>query len=913
MRTLKSFWRNMFDVRKGEVLRTLFMCLHILLVLFSYYILKPLSKALFLNNFNIDKLPHLIILIAVAGGLLAYVYTKLAVRASLRAAVSWTTGISIVCLVTFWWLLGPAPKWVYYVFPVWVSLFSIVLVSQGWLVASNVFDTREAKRLYTLVALAAILGAALGSLYLAGTAKSIVPRYQLLISAAVVILAYIPFRLAIVQKGVSLAGVKAAAAEEAEVHFRDIATAIVRYRHLQVIIGIIALMLTVDVLVDFQMSYMAKLTYQDAAMIAFQGRFNLFQNILTIGLQLFLTALIVGRLQVGGTLQIMPITMAAANVGILIAPGIYTTVTGSLMEKASRYSFNRTGLELLYMPLPLDLRNRTKAFVDIFMDRMGRGIGGGMLMLLGAIGIQHPRHIALVVLGLAGFWILLSVRAKKEYIRTVQRRLESRRLDLESERITISDPATIALLEQAAVGANARQACYALSMLAEAPGYELEPLLRKLVAGPSAQVRGKVYELAGSRKFPELLEAALGDVRSLHPRDGAAIRPAVAYLLCVSPEAPQLASEFLDHPSALVGESALEALASQGEALRDLVTHEWITRSAAEADPRRRRLAALGVGVRGDQGTESLHRLLDDPDPEVVSAACHAAGTVKNRAYLPAIVRRLAEARLRAPAIEALMAYGARISGSLGDLLEDKTVPIPIRRQVPRVLRLIPDQRNVDVLLKALIQPDLSIRMAVLKALNRLRETKPDLDYGAALVTTQILSEARQYFELDAALKSLCVEPTPRPACALLSRSIQDRLRQTVERLFLLLGLRYPPKQINAAYQAVNRQRAGELSAALEFLENVLDHDLKRVLLPLLDASGQLTGRGRELFRIEVRDPQSAIRELIRSGDPWLVACAAATAAEHNLRDLAPDIAQAAEYAGKDVSQVARSALAALA
>jgi ATP/ADP translocase/HEAT repeat protein len=913
MRKLKAYWRNICDVRPGECLRTLFMCLHILLVLLSYYILKPLAKALFLNNFDIDKLPHLIILIAVAGGLLAYVYTKLAVRASLRAAVSWTTGISIVCLVTFWWILGPAPKWVYYAFPVWVSLFSIVLVSQGWLVASNVFDTREAKRLYALVGLAAILGAALSSLYVASTAKLIVPRYQLLISAAVVILAYIPFRLVIRQKGVSLAGVKAAEAGEAEVHLRDIASAIGRYRHLQVIIGIIALMLIVDVLVDFQMSYMAKLAYQDAAMIAFQGRFNLFQNILTIALQLFLTALIVNRLQVGGTLQIMPVTMAAANVGIFVAPGIYTTVTGSLLERASRYSFNRTGMELLYMPLPLELRNRTKAFVDIFMDRMGRGIGAFLLMLLGWIGIQHPRQVSVVVLGLASLWILLSVRAKKEYIRTVQRRLESRRLDLGSERITISDPATITLLEQAAVGANARQACYALSMLAEAPDFELEPLLRQLQAASSAEVRGKVYELARSRKFPELLETALAEVRSLHPRDGGAIRPAVAYLLSVSPEASQLAAELLDDPNSLVGESALEALASQGEAGRDLVTYEWITRNAAEADPRRRRLAALGVGVRGDQGTESLHRLLEDPDPEVVFSACQAAGTVKNRAYLPAIIRRLAEARLRAAAIDALMAYGARISGSLGDLLDDNTVPISIRRQIPRVLRLIPDQRNVDVLLKALIQPDLSIRMAVLKALNRLRETAPHLDYGAAFVTTQILSEARYYFELDAALESLRTQTTPRPASALLGRSIEDRLRQTIERLFRLLGLRYPPKEIYAAYLAVNRQRAGELSAALEFLDNLLDHDLKRVLLPLLDASGQLTGRGRELFRIQIREPESAIRELIRSDDPWLVACAAATAAELHLCNLAPDIAQAAEYAGKDVFQVAQSALAALA
>src|SRR5260370_19716837 len=82
----RPLWKGFFDVRAGEYLRTIFMALYLMFVLFAYYILKPVSRALFLNQFDIDKLPYLYILIAVGGGILAYLYTKLAVRSSLKVA-----------------------------------------------------------------------------------------------------------------------------------------------------------------------------------------------------------------------------------------------------------------------------------------------------------------------------------------------------------------------------------------------------------------------------------------------------------------------------------------------------------------------------------------------------------------------------------------------------------------------------------------------------------------------------------------------------------------------------------------------------------------------------------------------------------------------------------------------------------
>ena len=99
----------------------------------------------------------------------------------------------------------------------------------------------------------------------------------------------------------------------------------------------------------------------------------------------------------------------------------------------------------------------------------------------------------------------------------------------------------------------------------------------------------------------------------------------------------------------------------------------------------------------------------------------------------------------------------------------------------------------------------------------------------------------------------------------------------------------------------------------MDFLENTLDRELKRTLLPLLDAPAHLAERSHELFGIEAPDVASVIRGLIGYGDPWLASCAMAAAAELKLREVAPEIERAAPGAGGEVAQVARSTLAALA
>ena len=163
-------------------------------------------------------------------------------------------------------------------------------------------------------------------------------------------------------------------------------------------------------------------------------------------------------------------------------------------------------MELLYMPLPLELRNRTKAFTDIFMDRFSRGIGGILLIVLTGTLNLSVRQLSLAVMAYTIVWMFLSLRAKNEYISTVRKRIALRRLDLDSLRVNVSDAATVRLLEETTESENPRQAVYALSLLAEAPRYPLKSAWKSWLTVRFPRFAVRFTRLRSSAKFVRFMK-----------------------------------------------------------------------------------------------------------------------------------------------------------------------------------------------------------------------------------------------------------------------------------------------------------------------------------------------------------------------------------------------------------------------
>ena len=134
----------------------------------------------------------------------------------------------------------------------------------------------------------------------------------------------------------------------------------------------------------------------------------------------------------------------------------------------------------------------------------------------------------------------------------------------------------------------------------------------------------------------------------------------------------------------------------------------------------------------------------------------------------------------------------------------------------------------MDVLLGAIDHPDFTIRTAVLKALNRLREGSAELNFENSFVSEQILNEARHYCELNAALAAF---PQPR-----IGRSYAQQIAGAHHRrasqgahwtgfsAFWDCAIR-PRKCIRLTWPCPAGDHE-EHTAALEFLDNVLDRNI---------------------------------------------------------------------------------------
>src|SRR3990172_8271540 len=116
---LRNWYRSLVDIRPGEGRQTALVFAYYLLVLFAYYILKPVARALFLDKFDADKLPWLYILMALRGGGGASWIARAAARSRLTDVIGKTQIFLISNILLLWWLLQYPSKALLYALSIW--------------------------------------------------------------------------------------------------------------------------------------------------------------------------------------------------------------------------------------------------------------------------------------------------------------------------------------------------------------------------------------------------------------------------------------------------------------------------------------------------------------------------------------------------------------------------------------------------------------------------------------------------------------------------------------------------------------------------------------------------------------------------------------------------------------------------
>lgn len=851
---LRSLLGSLFEIRQGETKRVFLLQANIFLIITVILILKPITNALFLDHFGVQALPRAFILVAVFAAVLSYGYARLLHKTSLINIITRTYVVAVVSLVAFGvlHLLGFLDNWLLYIFYIEVALFAVLSASQFWILVNVVLNVREAKRLFGFIGAGAIAGGIFGG-YLTSIAAPLFGSEYLLFLCAVILMMCIPITRTLWRKYVT----------PHQPHLRQVKTArgssehpyhiIKQSRHLTLIAGILAVSVVVSKLVDFQFSALASSTYQDPDELAsFFGFWFSTMNIISLLIQLFLTKKVVGRYGVGFSLFLLPIGILLPGILLLFIPQLWVAILLRVNEGSLKQSVNKAGIELLALPIPLEVKNQTKTFIDVFVDSLATGMGGLILIVFISVLDLPMKFISIMTIILVAFWLYMARKVRAEYLRSFQLKVTQHTGPQDKGTIDLSQESVLGGLRRVLTSGTESEILFVLSKLNETNDHSFIEPLKSLLGHPHPTIRAEALDRLYFYKGLNLNDQVKAMIKD--PDDEVRIA-AFEYLIEHSPiDLEELMAVYLVDEDPKVRYAALISLAEETKDNMHLKIRfdlrgrlasgiEAIHDMQAQSEEVAYLLAAIGhAGYT--EFFYYIHAHMRHADPTIAVAAIKAAGLTMDDGFILPLMELLTRKETHASALAALLNYGPGVIEEVSAIIKTHG-KVDDLRSVAILLERMHSQSAVDLLFEIMTQGDIATQAQALRSLNQLKIRYPHLNFYKKATIDLILDEAKNYVDTLSVLSAQRVSDrsqTTGEALIMDARNslidlLERRLDGNMERIFYLLGLKYSPADMLSIYDGIQSKKPDMHINAIEFLDNLLDSNLKKVLMPLVETA----------------------------------------------------------------------------
>jgi len=649
----------------------------------------------------------------------------------------------------------------------------------------------------------------------------------------------------------------------------------------------------ITTLLDYQFKLEVQRHYTRPAEIAsFIGIFYTATNLMALAIQLLLAPWLLHRLGATWTAAVLPSGLAIGSALTLAFPGFRAVMATRLWDQALRISVNKTAVELFYFPLTPAVRRRARAWIEAGIERIGDGIAGVIILatasMFAATAVHSPAAVACLVLPLVAVWAAAWLALRRDYVTELARNLRRMSLRAQSAKVSLRESSVLREMIGLLASPYEQVVLHGIEMLEDSAPDELAPRLERLIDHPASAVRVRALAIAGARG----LVSDETTTRLLRDPDPEVRIGAIRLRVAHGGEDPlELVEEFMGSPDPRIRRSALLGVAEMAPPRDDANLRRTFGRLLDTGEVADRAAVAEALGRRPGEGAlhDLLRPLLDDPSLEVRSTALRSAGRAGHRALVPALIDALAERPTQSPAREGLAAFGDRVAGTLGDYLADATVPIVVRREIPRVLSRIGTPDAVRALFRHRSREDVRLSYRVLKAMNHIRVQRPTDRFPAELVTEDLEYDAKTFLSAFVHYRN-CPIGENTTAERLLCVALNERMEQALNRIFRRLALLYPAADIYAAYRGIVSLLPRARGSALEYLENALHPGHAATVLPLVDDRGDLERLRHAELRHGYRFTgyRGMLNEILEDGDAWLMACALYVVGTRGERDLLP-------------------------
>lgn len=428
-RTIGYLSERIAHIRPGEGRKVTLTFLYFFLVITAYYVIKPVSRSLVLDELGSRLVPYADLICAILMGPIVTLFARLVDRVEKPQLVSVSFLTVSGVLLVFWVLLLKPHPWLAGAFYIWVAIFSVLVVTLFWLVANDLYQPRDAKRLFGFIGSGGILGGITGSAIAAAGAQLIGTSNLLLLSAGLLLLCWV-----IVRKlwafSPDTTGEPNKPTQRHETFLSNLSGFIQllsRSRYLLFLITVVGVNKVVATLIYYQFNPFIEQTFTSLdAKTTFNGLFSGGINLLAFVVQFCFTSWILRRWGLLVALLVLPLGLVVGNVSLLIIPLFSLAAATEFYDASLNYSLNNTAKEVLYLPIDRSIRYKVKPFIDMVVFRFGKALAAilGIVLLDWLnfpVGILNVLITPLLVV-----WIVVALRVRREYTMTIRTILQAK-------------------------------------------------------------------------------------------------------------------------------------------------------------------------------------------------------------------------------------------------------------------------------------------------------------------------------------------------------------------------------------------------------------------------------------------------------------------------------------------------------
>ncbi len=746
-----------------------------------------------------------------------------------------------------------------------------------WTIAGDVFDAREAKRLFGVISGGSVVANVAFGLFLGRLAAAIRPADLLLLIVLAVLGCW-----AIVQRLTARharhepapspgdAGAGASASEGFVEDLRSVLSSPLT-RTLGAALVVVAL---VGTIADYQLDLTLKSVYGADAkgMVGFLSNFRVAAGLVGLFVQFAVAGRLMERWGVLAALLVLPASVALGGVAGLVTGGALWAISLPRAADISfKYTLNDSAFNLLYLPLTSRQRARAKAVVDGTLKPVLAVLLGLAFLAVSRTGSTHVLPWTVPLLLLSGTWIALLFRATRHYVDALSASLVMRRLDLGRGSVDLSDETSARVLKTAFGESDGLRVLHTLSVARGATGSDWSDLVAPLTLHSDPEVRAEAASYLaerGASRHADRLRILMDD-----PAESTRASAIAAYCRLTGADAvpvvvPRLQDSSLSTRGAaivaLVRHGGLSGLLHAGRPLQDLL----VSPDAGEREQ--------GAGILGELAVPGffhpIQDLLADPVPSVRAAALRAARSVAAPELVPALRKALDDPPSRGAAVRALIASTASDPSRLAELARDPSLAVPARVKLVRALGNS-NAAPPKLLTELASDTEERVRAAAYASMLDLRAKGHALAVEPERLRETLRTEIRSAFERRGTLADL----EKGSAHPLLLDALTAGIQRDQDRVLALVALLYPRLALEPLRQAMSQADARLRANAIELIENVAQAE-KDVLLPYVGGSAAERQDAARLLGLTSQASNAHVERLLGSPDPWIRLCALASA-----------------------------------